>query len=87
MFGSLVFSRSAVGVASHPSFHLREGIAVFLASAVAHATQWTWNLPQLQRGGRAGGAAWDVLRGPMLRIFIVDGTCALLNAGALALYL
>jgi hypothetical protein len=60
---------------------------VFLASAVAHATQWSWNLPQLLRGGRAGGAAWDVLRGPMLGIFIVDGTCALLNAGALALYL
>lgn len=57
---------------------------VFLASAVAHATQWCWNLPQLQRGGRAGGAAWDVLRGPMQLIFIVDGVCALLNAVALA---
>ena len=47
--------------------------------------QWCWNLPQLQRGGRAGGAAWDVLRGPMLLIFIVDGMCALLNAVALLL--
>ena len=58
---------------------------IFLASAVAHATQWGWNLPQLRRGGRSGGAPWDVLRGLMLRIFVTDGVCALLNALAAAL--
>lgn len=53
---------------------------VFLASAVAHASQWAFNLPHAVRGGRSSGAPWDVLRGPMAFIFAVDAACALANA-------
>lgn len=60
-------------------------LPIFLACAVAHATQWGWNLPHLRRGGRSGGAPWDVLRGPMLLIFVTDGVCLVLNAVAVAL--
>jgi hypothetical protein len=55
---------------------------VYAACAVAHATQWATNVPHALRGGRSGGAPWDVMRGLMLFIFIVDGACALLNAVA-----
>ena len=58
---------------------------VFFASAVAHATQFAGNLPNALRGGRSGGASWDVLRGPMLVIFVGDATCALAKVVALAL--
>ncbi len=73
---SYLFSRLG-GHAAPPFWH------VYVASAIAHATQWAYNLPHALRGGRRGGAPWDVLRGPMLFIFVVDGACALLNAGAL----
>jgi hypothetical protein len=66
------------GHAAPPFWH------VYVASAIAHATQWAFNLPHALRGGRSGGAPWDVLRGPMLFIFAVDGACALLNATAAA---
>ena len=59
-----------------PSWH------VYTASAVAHATQWACNVPHVRRGGREGGAPWDVLRGPMLFIFVMDAACALVNAAA-----
>ncbi|MBS2023973.1 MAG: hypothetical protein JST92_16330 [Deltaproteobacteria bacterium] len=56
---------------------------VLLACGLAHGSQFAANLPPLLRGGRAGGASWDV-RGPMRFIFIVDGVCAAAN---LALWL
>ena len=56
---------------------------VYAASGVAHASQWVCNLPHLRRGGRRGGAPWDVARGTMLFIFVMDAGCALLNVGAL----
>jgi hypothetical protein len=62
-----------------PSWH------VYMASAVAHGTQWAGNVPHALRGGRRGGAPWDVLRGAMLFIFIMDAACALVNAGAVFL--
>jgi hypothetical protein len=66
-----IFAGAAV-----PTWH------VYAASAVAHTTQWAANLPHARRGGRSGGAPWDVLRGPMLFIFVMDAVCALLNAAA-----
>ena len=56
------------------------GWPVFLSSAVAHASQFAFNLPIALRGGRRGGAPWDI-RGPMAFIFVVDALCTLLNSG------
>ncbi len=58
---------------------------VFFASAVAHASQLAFNVPLALKGGRVGGAPWDVLRGPMALIFVVDALSALLNAAMSAL--
>ena len=58
---------------------------VFFASAVAHASQFAFNVPFALKGGRVGGAPWDVLRGPMAFIFVVDALSALLNAAMSAL--
>lgn len=57
----------------------------FAVSSVAHATQLAGNVPLALRGGRSGGASWDVLRGPMRTIFVVDGICAVANALVLVL--
>ncbi len=47
--------------------------------ALAHASQFTFNVPVALRGGRQGEAFWPVLQGPMLFIFVVDGTLAVAN--------
>ena len=70
--------------AAHLGTHLAGGATIpwtaFFASAVAHATQFAGNVPLALRGGRAGGAPWDVLRGPMRTIFAGDAACAVANA-------
>ncbi len=48
--------------------------------AVAHGSQFVCNLPVLRAGGRQGESLWDVRRGPMLFIFVVDFTLMLANA-------
>lgn len=52
---------------------------------VATAETPIHNVPHALRGGRAGGAPWDVLGGTMSFIFVMDGLCAALNAAALAM--
>ncbi len=47
--------------------------------AIAHASQFAFNVPIALRGGRRGESFWPVLHGPMLFIFLVDGTLALAN--------
>lgn len=47
--------------------------------ALAHATQLACNIPVALRGGRQGEAFWPVLQGPMLFIFVIDGSLALAN--------
>jgi len=59
----------------------------FLTSGIAHATQFAGNVPLALCGGRAGGAPWDVLQGPMRVIFVGDAVCALANAACLLLAL
>jgi len=54
--------------------------ALFLFFAACHFSQFAYNLPVLIRGGRVGVAYWPVLRGPMLRIFVIDATLFLANA-------
>jgi hypothetical protein len=57
---------------------------LFFGSAVAHASQFAFNVPFALRGGRLGGAPWDVVKGPMAFIFAVDALCATVN-GAMML--
>ena len=55
-------------------------LALFLFFAACHFSQFAYNLPILVRGGRVGVAYWPVLRGPMLRIFVIDATLFVANA-------
>jgi hypothetical protein len=54
--------------------------------AIAHGSQFAFNVPIARGGGRQGEALWDVLRGPMRFIFIVDATLMALNAALCAAY-
>ena len=63
-------------LAVRPSFFatVEAHLALFLFFAACHFSQFAYNLPVLLRGGRVGVAYWPVLRGPMLRIFVIDAT-------------
>ena len=52
---------------------------LLVAFGVAHATQFLINVPVARQGGRIGESYWDVLRGPMLFIFVVDAIMTALN--------
>ena len=54
-------------------------LALFLFFAACHFSQFAYNLPVLMRGGRVGVAYWPVLKGPMLRIFVIDATLFVAN--------
>jgi hypothetical protein len=47
-------------------------LALLLFFAACHFGQFAYNLPVLMRGGRVGVAYWPMLKGPMLRIFVID---------------
>jgi hypothetical protein len=55
--------------------------------ALAHASQFVFNLPVALRGGRVGESLWPVLSGPMLFIFLVDITLMVANAALAAILL
>lgn len=56
-------------------------LALFAAVfSLAHASQFAFNVPVALGGGRQGEALWPVLTGPMLFIFVVDGTLMVANA-------
>ncbi|MGY3406900.1 hypothetical protein ACVWZV_003013 [Bradyrhizobium sp. GM5.1] len=55
---------------------------LFLFFAACHFSQFAYNLPVLLRGGRVGVAYWPVLKGPMLRIFVIDAALFVANLGA-----
>jgi hypothetical protein len=61
-------------LAGRPSFFqpVEAQIVLFLFFAACHLSQFAYNLPVLMRGGRVGVAYWPVLKGPMLRIFVID---------------
>lgn len=52
---------------------------LLLIFAIAHTSQFIFNLPIALKEGTAQKPLWDVLRGPMMFIFITDGTLAFLN--------
>lgn len=54
-------------------------LALFLFFAACHFSQFAYNLPILMRGGRVGVAYWPVLKGPMLRIFVIDAVLFVAN--------
>lgn len=56
-------------------------LALFLFFAACHFSQFAYNLPVLMRGGRVGVAYWPVLKGPMLRIFVIDAGLFVANLG------
>ena len=58
-----------------------ERALILIVFGVAHATQFLGNVPVALRGGRTGESYWDVLRGPMLFIFVVDAIMATLCIG------
>ena len=68
-------------LAVRPAFFLaiEAQVALFLFFAACHLSQFAYNLPVLMRGGRVGVAYWPVLRGPMLRIFVIDATLCVAN--------
>ena len=61
-----------------------ERAILLVAFGVAHTTQFLINVPVARRGGRIGESYWDVLRGPMLFIFVVDALMAALCLGLAA---
>ncbi|MGB5811150.1 MAG: hypothetical protein WBG86_11505 [Polyangiales bacterium] len=63
----------------------RERAILLVAFGVAHATQFLINVPVARRGGRIGESYWDVMRGPMLFIFVVDACMTALNLTGAAL--
>ncbi len=56
-----------------------ERSVLLVVFGVAHATQFAINVPVARRGGRIGETYWDVLRGTMLLIFVVDAIMATSN--------
>jgi hypothetical protein len=54
-------------------------LALFAFFSACHFSQFVYNLPVLMRGGRIGVAYWPVLKGPMLRIFIIDAVLFVAN--------
>jgi hypothetical protein len=54
-------------------------LALFLFFSACHFSQFAYNLPILMRGGRVGAAYWPVLKGPMLRIFVIDAALFVAN--------
>ena len=55
-------------------------LALFLFFSACHFSQFAYNIPILLRGGRVGVAYWPVLKGPMLRIFVIDAALFVANA-------
>lgn len=68
-------------LASRPPFFAgnEAQVALFLFFSACHFSQFAYNLPILKRGGRVGVAYWPVLKGPMLRIFVIDATLFVAN--------
>jgi hypothetical protein len=61
-------------LAARPSFFqpVEAQLVLFVFFAACHFSQFAYNVPVLMRGGRVGVAYWPVLKGPMLRIFVID---------------
>ncbi len=65
----------------------QERSILLIAFGIAHTTQFLVNVPVARRGGRIGESYWDVLKGPMLFIFVVDAVMTVLNFSCAGLLL
>jgi len=65
----------------------QERSILLIVLGVAHATQFLINVPVAMGGGRRDESYWDVLRGPMLFIFVVDAIMTALDFSCAALLL
>jgi hypothetical protein len=61
-------------------------IALLLVLAIAHGSQFYFNVPIARGGGRKGESLWDVHKGPMNFIYRVDITLMIANAALSASY-
>ena len=61
-----------------------ERVALLAVFAVAHFSQFAFNIPIIRGGQRQGESFWPVLSGPMLFIFVIDGLETIINLGAAA---
>ncbi len=52
---------------------------LLLFNSAAHGSQFVGNIPMALRN-RRGGGIWDVFKGVMLRIFVIDFTLMVANA-------
>jgi hypothetical protein len=59
---------------------------LLLVLAIAHGSQFYFNIPVARGGGRQGESLWDVHRGPMKFIFVVDATLLAANAALCFIY-
>lgn len=59
-----------------------ERAALLTVFAVAHFSQFAFNLPIIKGGQRQGESFWPVLSGPMLFIFVIDGLETIINLAA-----
>ena len=68
-------------LAARPPFFqpVEAQVVLSLFFAACHFSQFAYNVPVLVRGGRVGVAYWPVLKGPMLRIFVIDGALSAAN--------
>lgn len=87
--GGFNFALSAFNVAlffNLGGFDQNAQWALILAfNALAHVSQFFGNVPMAIRN-RRGGGLWNVFKGVMLRIFVIDLALTVLNA-AIAIYL
>ncbi len=59
----------------------RQNAVFMLIFALAHCTQFAFNVPLALAERKAQKPLWQVLQGPMRFIFIVDGTLTIANVG------
>jgi hypothetical protein len=79
---------AALLLANRPLFPEPKQLALFAAVfALAHASQFAFNVPVALGGGRQGESLWPVLSGPMLFIFVIDFTLMAANGALAALLL
>lgn len=58
----------------------QQAASLLLILAIAHGSQFYFNIPIARGGGRKGESLWDLHQGPMKFIFWVDATLLVANA-------
>jgi hypothetical protein len=84
--GGMNFALAALALylATGPDLFAEAGeqTVLLLFFALANFSQFVFNLPILAKGGRVGLAYWPVLSGPMLKIFVIDGSLTVIDVAA-----